>query len=160
MELSTLIFIIFTIAISVIVINIWKSKYQAKKSAEVLNPEPIQTESQLKKSMNSLLDIEIMLAIDGPEYVRDITRPLFDILYDIMEVLNNEYVGLSYELNNMAQEVLPNRIASFIKVEDGIDIFKTDIGTMLRVVTDIQNIIKNDNISKNEREALLIKIKY
>lgn len=161
MDLSTLILSIIAIIMIIIVVNAFKSKFNQNKTEDTVQTkvEPVHEDLSLK-SIDSLLATETFLAVNGPEYVRTLTKPLFDGLYEIIEVLNDDYVGLSFELNNMAQEIIPNRIKAFVKVEDNIDVFKSDIATMLKVVTDVRDIIRNDNISKNEREALLIQIKY
>jgi len=73
--------------------------------------------------------------------------------------------AISYELKNIIQEILPNRINTYFNLTNNLQIerkdsFIKDLNKMLEVAIKTLNILNQNDLNKDERESMLIEIKY
>ena len=123
-----------------------------------------------EEAIESIITLEKEIALlDDPleKDVKNIVNNICDNLVEIVPIMNEQFSSnsITYEVTIMAIEHFPNRIKSYFKLSiKDRDIQKKrllgDLDNMTNVIDKVNNIIRADNLSKDERESLLSDIKY
>lgn len=88
-------------------------------------------------------------------------------LISVLPVMNEEFphAEVTFKLNEMAQKIIPAKVGSFVALDAGTQIsreaeFKQDMDKLSSVAKKADEVVRQTNLSKDERETLLIGIKY
>jgi len=142
-----------------------KEKINSNKKKD----EKIVTSSE--NAINSLIILENKIALSGiydqnPQLTEKLNHILDDLYYSISKM--NEYFGessITYEIYNLASEHFPNRILAYLSLSKDNRIYKKDefyksLEKIEDTIYKTKKILEDNTLNKDERENLLIKIKY
>lgn len=94
-------------------------------------------------------------------------KEVSDVLLRVVEPLNMDFstTEITFKLNEVANQTLPQKINAFIGLntdqqQERKEEFIADMDKFLDFAKQADDIINQTNISKDERESLLIGIKY
>jgi hypothetical protein len=165
------IFISFLIGCVVTIILISRSRSEkpediAKEVVEqVVTPEYILRPQAAKER---LIKFEEEFALGSPQDdVRSKVSTLTDNLLEVVQPINERFFDseITYEVTQMAIEHFPNRVLSYLKLDDSerekrkANLF-ADIDKMQDIVDKVSDVLKNADVNDDKRQDLLSDIKY
>jgi hypothetical protein len=149
---------------------LYKNKNKNNKNTDTAQvKEEIKEISKAQEGSEILIKLEEHIAINGSlsDVPKNKVTELFTLLYETIFKINEEFPSATptYEINQMAKEHLPNKINAYINLSQSDkttrqDAFIEDIDKLITYVISAKEIIEKNNLSKDERESMLIEIKY
>lgn len=152
--------------ITYFIFNYKKKKPKESASSEVKKEKPILSEDE--KAIENLLSLEEFIAVNGslPVEIKKLSDELFSLLYEVIpELVQFRASEIGFEINQMANEHLSARVKAFMKLstsdkENKHTSLIDDISKFKEYVLKAKKIIDLNDVSKDERESMLIDIKY
>lgn len=153
---------------SMVLMNYLNGEMEEGKMEEVV--EQVKEPSMSEKSVVELINLEEKIALSAIGDDMDLRARLntiLDNLYDALSGMHKNFGdgSITYELNNLASEHFPNRVLSYIALSaDNREKQKSDLDMSLVKIENLINesleVLNNQSLNKDERESLLINIKY
>lgn len=145
--------------------------YKNKKTNAPTSPEVKKEKTILsddEKAIENLLTLEEFIAVNGslPVEIKKLSDELFSLLYEVIpELVQFRASEIGFEINQMAKEHLSARIKAFMNLSASDKDAKRsslvdDINKFKEYVLKAKKIIDLNDVSKDERESMLIDIKY
>lgn len=150
-----------------------KNKSEKNSGHEATTVQPDETTSEMvshgEKVVESLLQTEEYIVVndgsDGTVYTS--SEAFLTLLYDVIPKINDEFATtrVAFELNEMANTLFPNKVKTYLALDaqarkERFESWKADLAKMQQYAQEAAEIIAKANLSKDERESMLIAIKY
>jgi len=158
--------VLLVVVVGLLYYFVTKNKKETEPEIDITPDEPVIPEHE--KTLENVLAVEEYVAvcggIDGEAKLiyDDILNALYEVIPEMVEYKATE---IGFEISNIANKNLLAKMKSFLALsdKDKITQYNTLVGDLSKFkeyILKAKNIVDLNDLSKDERESMLIDIKY